>query len=114
MKEWIIYISITVAIFAVGAIGMLVLVPQTESRSDLKEAYQGINETEYTYSNNKEESALEIQYDITSSDIKKALKQDRYDEGNINPFTPKGDVTIYNEPTLDPNNGSNANTPAGK
>ena len=93
---------------------MLVLVPQTESRSDLKESYQGINRTEYTYKNDKDDSTIEIEYDITSSDIKQALKKDKYDEGNINPFTPKGDVTIYNEPTLNPNNGSNANTPAGK
>ena len=114
IKEWIIYISVTVAIFVVGAIGMLVLVPQTESRSDLNESYQGINRSEYTYRNNKQDSAIEIQYDITSSDINKALKQDKYDEGNINPFTPKKDVTIYNEPTLNPNNGSNSNTPAGK
>ena len=112
IKEWVIYISITVAIFVVGAIGMLVLVPQTGSHSELKETYQGIDRYEYTYKNNKNDSAINKEYGITSSDISQALKQDKYDEGNINPFTPKQDVTIYNEPTL--NTPNNSNTPAGK
>jgi len=88
---------------------MLMLVPQMESYSDLPETYVGINKNEYKFNESVNNQTITKEYDITSSDVNKALKQDKYEQGNINPFTPKGDVTIYNEPTL--NTGSNTNKP---
>ena len=52
---------------------------------------------------------LKKQYGITESDVNKGKKTDKYDEGNINPFTPKSEVTIYNEPTIN-NNSNNSGT----
>ena len=65
--------------------------------------------SEYKFDDSLNNQTLSKEYDITSSDVNKALKQDKYDEGNINPFTPKNEVTIYNEPTL--NVGTNPNRP---
>ena len=108
-KAWIIYISITIAIFAVGSLCMIVLVPQIDSNSEFKESYVGINKMEYQFDSSANDKTLSKEYNITTSDVNKALKQDKYEQGNINPFTPKKEVTIYNEPTL--NNGTNSNKP---
>jgi len=88
---------------------MIMLVPQLKTYSALSETYNGINKSEYTFDDSVNNQQLSKEYDITSSDVNQGLKQDRYEQGNINPFTPKGEVTIYNEPTL--NNGSNTGKP---
>lgn len=103
-KAWLIYIAITIIIFVIGAVCMLVLVPPTASYSDLPESYIGINKSEYTFDDSVNNQTLSKEYDITASDVSQGLKQDKYEQGNINPFTPKGEVSIYNEPTLENEN----------
>lgn len=75
--------------------------------------YKQIAKQDYTFSGEQVEQ-LKQQYSVTESDVNKGKKTDKYDEGNINPFTPKKDVTIYNEPTLKYENGSGALTPDSK
>ena len=104
-KAWIIYILVTIVIFAIGAVGMLVLVPQLNSYSELPESYVGINKEEFKFDSSKNQETYTKEYTITASDVNKGLKQDKFEEGNINPFTPNEELTIYNEPTLE--NGSN-------
>ena len=89
---------------------MLMLVPQMESYSDLPETYVGINKNEYKFDDAVNNQTITKEYDITTSDVNKALKQDKYEQGNINPFTPSGEVTIYNEPTLENDNKNNSGT----
>ena len=108
-REWIIYISITVAVFVMGALGILMLVPQIESYSELPETYVEINKGEYTFDDSVNKNTLSKEYDINSKDVSQGLKQDKYDEGNINPFTPNNEVTIYNEPSLNIGNDNNQN-----
>ena len=55
-------------------------------------------------------NTLKQDYTITEDDVNYGLKTDKYDEGNINPFTPKTEVTIYNEPTLENDNKTNSGT----
>ncbi len=102
-KEWMIYIVITVALVAVVAVALLVSVPQIESASELPESYKGINKTEYTFDDSvNTNNTLVKEYDITAKDVSNGLKKDKYEQGNINPFTPSKDVNVYNEPTKKP------------
>ena len=57
-----------------------------------------------------------IVYKVTNDDLVDGVKTDKFDEGNINPFTPKKDVNIYNEPTLniDENKDEAELTPSDK
>ena len=113
-KGWMLYIVITVAMFALVAVMLLVSVPQIESTSEIPESYKGIVKSEYTFDDSVNEDTLTKEYDITSADISNGLKKDKYEQGNINPFTPNKDVSIYNEPTLKPNTDSGTLTPSDK
>ena len=93
---------------------MFVLVPQVETYSDNPESYVGINKNDYTFDNSVNNQTLSKEYGITSSDVSQGLKQDKFDQGNINPFTPKNEVNIYNEPTLNAGNNSGVLTPNDK
>ena len=79
---------------------MITLLPQIDSYSELPESYVGINKSEYQFDNSVNNQKISKEYTITSSDVAQGLKQDKYEQGNINPFTPSNEVTIYNEPTL--------------
>ncbi len=96
---WIIFSVICVVIVVAALVVMLVLVPQVEHSGTQPGEYENIAKQEYTFSGNT--SKLEQEYSITSKDVEKGKKTDKYEEGNINPFTPKNEVTIYNEPTLE-------------
>ena len=113
-KGWMLYIVITIAMFALVAVMLLVSVPQVESASELPESYKGIVKSEYTFDDSVNENTLTKEYDITSSDVSNGLKKDKYEQGNINPFTPPKDVTIYNEPTKKPVDNTKPLSPSDK
>lgn len=113
-KEWMLYIIITVGMFAFVAVLLLFSVPQVESVSELPESYKGIVKSEYTFDDSVNENTLTKEYDITSSDVSNGLKKDKYEQGNINPFTPHADVTIYNEPTKKPVDNNKPLSPSDK
>lgn len=114
-KAWIGFVIVFVLIIVTALVLMLVLVPQVKSTGLQANAYEPIAKQEYSFSG-KELEKLNKQYNITESDVEKGKKTDKYEEGNINPFTPKSEVTIYNEPTMntDKNNGSTNLTPESK
>lgn len=106
-NAWIIFGIICIVIVAAVLVLMLVLVPQVKSTGAQVGEYQQIAKQEYTFSGN-DVGKLKHEYGITTSDVNKGKKNDKYDEGNINPFTPPKEVTIYNEPTLKDNNKTNS------
>lgn len=112
-KAWIALGVVCILVVATALVLMLVLVPQVKSTGTQAGQYQAIAKQEYTFSGT-EIDKLKKQYGITESDVNKGKKTDKYDEGNINPFTPKSEVTIYNEPTLEYENGSGELTPDRK
>ena len=103
-KAWIIFGLMCVIIVGIALVLMIVLVPQVKSSVGLVNEYNAIAKQEYAYSAERVES-LKHEYTINSNDVEKGLKTNKYDEGDINPFTPNNQVTIYNEPTI--NNSSN-------
>lgn len=113
-KEWMIYIVLTISMFAFVAVLLLVSIPQIESVSELPESYKGIVKSEYTFDESVNDNTLVKEYDITSKDVSNGLKKDKYEQGNINPFTPNADVTIYNEPTKQPVDPNKPLTPSDK
>lgn len=110
-KAWIVFSIICVLVVLAVLVCMLVLVPQTNQNTTLTEKYQSIAKQDYTF--NKKLETLEKNYNVTQKDVDNGKKTDKYEEGNINPFTPKNEVTIYNEPTLK-NEGSTELTPDRK
>ena len=97
-KAWIIFILICLIIVAVALVLMLVLVPQSKASGTQAGAYEALKKEEYAFEGNTI-ATLNKQYGITSADVSSGKKNNKYEEGNINPFTPSADVTIYNEPT---------------
>lgn len=108
-KAWIVFGVICAVVIATALVLMLVLVPQVKSTGTQTGDYEEIAKQEYTFSGNEIET-LEKQYGVTQSDVDKGKKTDKFDDGNINPFTPKAEVTIYNEPTLENDNKNNSGT----
>ena len=114
-KAWIIFCVVCVVIIAVALVLMLVLVPQVKNTGIQTNAYESIAKQEYTFSGTKTADKLKQEYNVTANDVEKGKKTDKYEEGNINPFTPKSEVTIYNEPTMkNETNGSTELTPDSK
>ena len=115
-KAWIVFGVVCVLIVAIALILMLVLVPQVKSTGLQTNAYESIANEEYTFSGTKTADKLKQEYNVTADDVKKGKDTDKYEEGNINPFTPKAEVTIYNEPTIknEKPNGSTNLTPENK
>lgn len=112
-KAWIVFGIVCVVIVATVLVLMLVLVPQVKSTGTQAGDYEQLAKSEYTFSGSDIQK-LEKQYVITQSDVNADKKKDKFDDGNINPFTPKSEVTIYNEPTLENENGSGELTPDRK
>lgn len=107
-KAWIVFGIICVVVVVVALVLMLVLVPQVKQNVSQVGEYESIAKQEYTF--NGSITKLEKEYEVTSKDVENGKKKDKYEEGNINPFTPKNEVTIYNEPTLK-NEGATELTP---
>ena len=112
VKSWIVYGIICVVVVATALLLLLVLVPETNNTGVQAGEYEKIAKQEYTFSGGQIET-LEKQYGVTQATVDKDKKADKFDDGNINPFTPKSEVTIYNEPTLK-NEGSTTLTPDSK
>lgn len=114
-KAWIIFGVVCIAIVATVLVCMLVFVPQVKSTGIQTGEYEQVAKQEYTFSGDTI-NKLTQQYGITESDVNKGKQTDKFDDGNINPFTPKSEVTIYNEPTIENNNKNNSGTltPADK
>lgn len=114
-KAWVVFICIFVIIIVAALMLMLVLVPQVKSTGVQTGDYEEIAKQEYTFSGT-DIPTLETHYGVTQSDVDKGKSTDKFDDGNINPFTPKSEVTIYNEPTLknESGNGSGQLTPDSK
>jgi len=97
-KAWIVFGVLCVVVVAAALVLMLVLVPQSKASGVQTEAYEALKKEEYAFDGNTI-STLNKQYGITSADVSNGKKNNKYEEGNINPFTPSSEVTIYNEPT---------------
>lgn len=110
-KAWIAFGIVCFIVIILVLVLMLVLVPQVNHSTIQTGEYQKIAKQDYTYT--AETSKLEQEYSVTSKDVQTGIKTNKYEEGNINPFTPKEEVTIYNEPTLK-NEGSTTLTPESK
>lgn len=104
-KAWIIFTVVCVLVVATALVLMLMLVPPKVVSLVQEGTYEPIAKQEYTYSG-KQSTTLTKEYTVTEDAVKSGLKTDKYEEGNINPFTPNKDVTIYNEPTKQNENGS--------
>ena len=112
-KAWITFAIICVLVIILVLVAMLVLVPQVKSAGIPADAYQKVARQEYTFDESNTDS-LKKEYTVTTSKVEKGLKTDKYEEGNINPFTPAEEVTIYNEPTLKNEGSKNPLTPESK
>lgn len=110
-KAWIVFSIICVLVVVTVLVLMLALVPQAQYIGTQSNEYQNIAKQEYTFGGSISE--LKKEYSVTSKDVETGKKKDKFEEGNINPFTPKNEVTIYNEPTLK-NEGSTELTPDRK
>lgn len=121
-KTWIV-IAISCGIVALAVAAVLVcllfILPSYQETDAQKEAYQTIDQSKYTFSDKDKKIDKDpdpIVYKVTNDDLVDGVKTDKFDEGNINPFTPKKDVNIYNEPTLniDENKSEAELTPSDK
>ena len=86
-KAWIIFGVVCVLIVAIALVLMLVLVPQVKNTGVQTNAYEAIAKQEYTFSGTKTTDKLKQQYNVTAADVEKGKDTDKYEEGNINPFT---------------------------
>ena len=102
---WIIFAIVCIVVIAVALVLMLLLVPQVKSTGIQVGQYEELAKQDYTFSGS-EIAKLTQQYGITQSDVNKGKKTDKFDDGNINPFTPPSEVNVYNEPTKENEDGS--------
>ena len=108
-NSWI-YLFLMVTLFVTFTVVLVILfMPKTEEFGN-SVSYTQISADEYKYTSVKTDPSTtkprEELYEVTKNDIKNAQNKNEYVPGNINPFTPKKDVTIYNEPSLNGSNGS--------
>lgn len=99
-NAWITLISIVVVLVSLALVLMLILIPQSKSYIT-GVAYDSVEKGNFTYEDTKYDPQKEENWEMhetNSSQIREGEVKGSYDPGNINPFTPKGDITIYNEP----------------
>lgn len=99
-KAWLIFGIIAVVIVIAVLVLMLVLVPQMKSSKVQPGEYLAIEKQTYTFDGTRTTDSLIQEYTVTADDVADGKKTRKYSEGNINPFTPKSDVSVYNEPTI--------------
>lgn len=99
-KAWMIFSIVAVIIVMTVLVLMLVLVPQLKSSDVQTGEYTSLDKKTYTFDGTKTADSLIQEYTITAEDVQSGKKTNKYTEGNINPFTPKEQVTVYNEPTI--------------
>lgn len=110
-NAWITLISIVVVLVSLALVLMLILVPQSQSYIT-GIAYDNVQKNSFTYEDTKYDPQKEENWEIheaNSSQIREGEVKGIYDPGNINPFTPKGDITIYNESGASIGTGSTGN-----
>lgn len=110
-NAWITLISIVVVLVSLALILMLILIPQSKSYIT-GVAYDNVKKEDFTYEDTKYDPQKEENWEMhetNSSQIREGEVKGEYDPGNINPFTPKGDITIYNEPGAIIGTGSTGN-----
>lgn len=110
-NAWITLISIVVVLVSLALVLMLILVPQSKSYITGIE-YDSVEKTQFTYEDTKYDPQKEENWEMhetNSAQIREGEVKGSYDPGNVNPFTPKGDITIYNEPGASIGNGSTSN-----
>lgn len=111
-NSWITLIAIVIILISLALVLMLILVPQT-SPYITGVTYDQIVRNEYTYEDSKYDPQKEENWEmheINASDVKSGESTGTYDPGKTNPFTPEGDITIYNEPGHVDENGNTANS----
>lgn len=99
-KAWLIFGIIAAYITASVLVLMLILVPQMKSSKVQSGEYLTIEKQTYTFDGKRTTESLIQEYTVTADDVADGKKTKKYTEGNINPFTPKSDVSVYNEPTI--------------
>lgn len=113
-NSWVILISTVIVVISIAIVLLLILIPQVDVSATTEE-YQGITKSDYTYEPTKEDLDTELkeQYTVTTNKVTEGIKEDYYDPGNENPFTPdsyedpndketgngSGDVDPYKEYT---------------
>ena len=97
-KAWVIFGVVCIVIIAIALVLLLVLVPQIKSTGVQAGEYKQLEKQNYTFSG-EEIAKLTQQYTVTEKDVNSGKKNDVFEDGNINPFTPPTDISIYNEPT---------------
>lgn len=110
-NAWITLISIVVVLVSLALVLMLILIPQSKSYIT-GITYDNVEKSNYTYEDTKYDPQKEENWEMhetNSSQIREGEVKGSYDPGNINPFTPKGDITIYNEPGASIGTGSTGN-----
>lgn len=114
-KAWIIFGILAVVIVITVLVLMLVLVPQLKSSGVQTGEYASLDKKTYTFDGTRTTESLIQEYTVTSEDVQSGKKTNKYSEGNINPFTPKEQVTVYNEPTIkNENKDTSKLTPSDK
>lgn len=101
-NSWIYLMLMVMLIVTLTVVLVILFLPEPEEFNSVV-SYEKINEDEYKYASVKTDPSttqLKEEYGVTQNDIKNAQKKNEYIPGNINPFTPKAEVTIYNEPSL--------------
>ena len=88
-NSWVILISTVIVVISIAIVMLLILIPQVEVSTPLEE-YQAITKSEYTYEPTKEDidTKLTEQFTVTTNKVDEGIKEDYYDPGNDNPFTP--------------------------
>ena len=115
-KTWITFGIVWAVVVLCIIVLLILLIPQPEGASSSTVKYEAIARENYTFSGNTTDT-LKKEYSVTANDVNKGKDTNKYKEGNINPFTPKEQVTIYNEPTYKPKNNSGSGsslTPSDK
>lgn len=115
-KTWITFGIVWAVVAVLVIVLLLILIPTVKGTSSSGIKYENVARENYTFSGNSTDT-LKKEYSVTTDDVNKGINTNKYKEGNINPFTPKSQVTIYNEPTYKPksSNGSNTSlTPSDK
>ncbi len=88
-NSWVILISTVIVVISIAIVLLLILIPQVDVSATTEE-YKGITKSDYTYEPTKEDLDTEHkeQYTVTTNKVTEGIKEDYYDPGNENPFTP--------------------------
>lgn len=111
-NTWITLITIIIVLVSLALVLLLILIPQSsEYLTGIN--YDAISKNEYSYEDTKYDPQKEENWEmheVETADITKGTTTGSYVPGNINPFTPKDDITIYNEPGYTGGSTSSSNS----